>query len=330
MHMKKNIINAVTGLIIGSFFMFLTFRNKPVDEVIDLISTARLGWIGLSIIALLAVFFLRALRWRLLIINSGEHPLFKDVAYSLLLGFFINSFTPKLGEIVRCTSLQKASGVEAPKCFGTVISERIYDLLALVAGILIITIAEYKRLGSLLSGSLKSLTGSWHKQGITWTLIILALVLLVAILARLSARSSFAIKVRNTLKGIFSGLRMTFRIRRSGIFIFQTLLIWAVMIVMNYCCIKALPSTENLSFYFAAVALFIGTIGWAIPSPGGMGTSHFFILQLFILFNLSPETGLAYGVLVNGLTIFITIFFGLAAIIIVNFLSYISSRVKSE
>lgn len=322
--MRKGIINALTGIIVGSFFMYLTFRNKPVDEIFSLLFTARIGWIFLSLAMLILVFFLRAERWRLLLQNSGEGAARKDVWYSLLLGFFINSFTPKIGEIVRCTSLQKATGIPATRSFGTVISERIYDLIALIAGILIILVFESDRLGPLIGnyflGIFSSLSGNLR------LIIIIAIVTALVISAGviILKKSGLRERARITWRGIMSGLRMTFRIKSSRIFILQTIAIWAVMVFMNYCCLRALPSTDNLSLYFAMVALFIGTIGWAIPSPGGMGTSHFFILQLFILFNLKESTGIAYGVLVNGLTVLFTIIAGLLAIMAVNLTRIIS------
>jgi uncharacterized membrane protein YbhN (UPF0104 family) len=95
-------------------------------------------------------------------------------------------------------------------------------------------------------------------------------------------------------------------------------MIWFLMVLVNYCCLLALPTTDSLNLYFAFVVLFVGTIGWAIPSPGGIGTSHFFVLQLFLLFNLSEETGITYGLLVNGIMVIFTIAGGLLAIIIVN------------
>ncbi|TFH35401.1 MAG: flippase-like domain-containing protein, partial [Bacteroidia bacterium] len=126
--MRKGIINALTGIVLGSLFMYLTFRNNSVRDVMALLKTVQTGWIILALLLLISVFFLRAARWRLLLLNSGLKAGLKDVNYSLLLGFFVNSFTPKIGEIVRCTSLHKSTGIDTAKSFGTVVSERIYDL----------------------------------------------------------------------------------------------------------------------------------------------------------------------------------------------------------
>ena len=316
--MRKHIINATIGIIIGGIFLFITLRNKPLDEIFDLLLTARTNWILLSIVFLVIMFLFRAYRWKLLMENNGNSPHIKNVSYSMLLGFFINSFTPKLGEIIRCTSLQKSSGIPVSKSFGTVISERIYDLIAIIMAIVLILLLEFGRLQELIVAAASSIGNALSKNLLNLILIIVGMGLVIASLILIFRYYKLIGKIRSFLKEFWSTVKNTFRIKSSKIFAFQTIMIWLTMVLMNYCCLRSLPSTENLSLYFAFVVLFVGTIGWAIPSPGGIGTTHFFVLQLFLLFNLSEETGITYGILVNGITVLFTIFGGLLAIIIVN------------
>lgn len=327
--MKKHIINAATGIIIGGFFLFLTLRNKPLDEIFSLLLTARTGWILLSIVFLVIMFFFRAYRWKLLLENNGMSPHIKNVSYSLLLGFFINSFTPKLGEIIRCTSLNKSSDVPVSKSFGTVISERIYDLLALIIAVAVILFLEMDRLRDLISSAFNSIRVSIADSIIKLGLLVLGIALVILSMVLIFKRYKLMNKIRSFLKEFWSTVKKTFRIKSSRVFTLQTVLIWFLMVLVNYCCLRALPSTEDLSLYFAFVVLFAGTIGWAIPSPGGIGTTHFFVLQLFLLFNLSEETGITYGLLVNGVTVLFTIFGGLLAIIIVNSIRMVGKEAKT-
>ncbi|MDT8400675.1 MAG: lysylphosphatidylglycerol synthase transmembrane domain-containing protein [Bacteroidales bacterium] len=326
--MRKHIINAVTGIIIGGFFLYLTLRNKPLDQIFELLSAAKTSWILLSIVFLVIMFFFRAYRWKLLIKNDGHHPDIKNVSYSLLLGFFVNSFTPKLGEIIRCTSLQKSTGIPVSRSFGTVISERIYDLIALIIAISIILLLEFDRLRKLIITAGNSIRNSLTSNLLNLALLIGGLVLLILALVMISSHYKLIDKIRSFLKELWHTVKNTFRIKSSRMFAFQTIMIWLFMILVNYCCLRALPSTESLSLYFAFVVLFVGTIGWAIPSPGGIGTSHFFVLQLFLLFSLSEETGITYGLLVNGITVLFTIGGGMLAIIIVNSFKLVKKATK--
>lgn len=305
--MKKHLINAAVGIGFASIFMFLTLRNKPMGEIFSLLGKAQQGYILLSIVFLGLIFLLRTLRWQLFLSNNEENAPLKHVAYSLLLGTFINAFTPKLGEIVRCTSLEKSTGISTSKAMGTVISDRIWDLVVLISGVILVLLLEFDRLGSLVLEGFRNLLSSIGNRIIgilIFVLIILSVILIAWFLAK---RYGLADRIRNFGKGVASTARTTFRIKRSRIFALYTLIIWILMILMNYACLMALPSTDNLSLYFAAVALFIGTLGWAIPSPAGIGTSHFFILQLFILFGLNEQSGVAYGLLINGVQVVLTL-----------------------
>jgi uncharacterized protein (TIRG00374 family) len=316
--MRKNIINAATGIIIGGFFLFLTLRNKPLDRIYELLKGAQTNWILLSILFLMIMFVFRAYRWKLLIENSGYSPDIKNVSYSLLLGFFVNSFTPKLGEIVRCTSLQKSSGIPVSRSFGTVISERIYDLIALLLALAVILILEFSRLKDLIGAAAYSIKNSISSNILKLSLFIGGLILIIIALVMIFRYYKIMDRIRSFIKEFWATVKQSFRIRSSRLFVFQTVMIWFLMVLVNYCCLMALPTTDSLNLYFAFVVLFVGTIGWAIPSPGGIGTSHFFVLQLFLLFNLSEETGITYGLLVNGIMVLFTIAGGLLAITIVN------------
>jgi len=308
--MKKHILNAFIGLGFASVFMFLTLRNKPVDEIFSLLREAQIGWILISMVFLGLIFLTRSLRWQLFLSNSGEDAALKDVAYSLLLGTFVNAFTPKLGEVIRCTSLEKNTGIKTSKALGTTISDRVWDIMVLVSGVLIVLIVESDRLGALVAEGIgrtvRSIGSSIGRLSIIISLA-LAVIILTWALAR---RFGLADRIRLFTSGVASAARKTFRIKKAGIFAFYTAAIWLLMILMNFACLKALPSTDNLSFYFAVVVLFIGTLGWAIPSPAGIGTSHFFVLQLFLLFGLKEESGVAYGLLVNGVQLVITLVSG--------------------
>jgi len=308
--MKKNIWQSIAGVLIGGLFLYLTLRNKPLSEIVESIKNANLFWVILNSFILLLVFYLRAMRWKVLLENIDFHPKKKDVMYALTLGYFVNSFTPKFGEIARCTSLNKRSNIPISKSLGTVVSERIWDLLVLLAGLAAIFLLEIKRFGGIMSG-IWAYIRSLFTNHLTIATIALCILLLGGYLFWvLFKKSNFIEKIRSFVKEIYETVKMTFKLKKATKFLFLTFLIWVSLIFMNITCLKALPETGNNSLYFATVILFVGGIGWALPSPGGIGTTHFIILQLFLAFGLSQGAGIAFGVLSNGLTFVYTILFG--------------------
>ena len=89
------------------------------------------------------------------------------------------------------------------------------------------------------------------------------------------------------------------------------MLIWIDLVYMFYVILLALPETQDMGVYMGALLLFIGGIGWALPTPGGMGSTHLIVRELFKVFGYSALLGNVVGALSNGATAVFTIFFGL-------------------
>jgi hypothetical protein len=302
--------------LIGGLFLFLTLKNKPLEEIIISIQQADKVWIAVTGVFLVFTFIFRAWRWRVLIQNTGYNPRKRDVFYAVMMGYFVNSFTPKLGEIARCTVLSRDSDAPVSRSLGTVVSERVYDVLIMLFGLLVIAFIEMQRLGTIFSDAYYNTKSLIIKNSILSVVLFIVLILLFGISRGYLKRLQIFKKFQNFFKDFLQTVRLTFRIKKYRIFVLLTILIWISLIFMNYSALKALPDTSGFNLYFAVVVLFVGAMGWALPTPGGIGTTHFFILQLFIAFNLSENAGVAYGVLSNGLTFVFTIGFGLLALLV--------------
>ncbi len=220
----------------------------------------------ISVISLLSAFYIRAIRWKVLLESSNTTPGKYNVVHSLVVGYFVNSFTPKLGEIIRCTTLNKSEKIPTSVSLGTVVSERIYDILILVAGLFIILYIEVDRLGGVVVGLKESLNLLVSNNTSATITVILALSLIIFIAYRLSKKNKIAASVSNFFKETGRSIKMSFKIKNYKSFIFLTVLIWIVLILVNYSFLMALPETDSYGIYFAVLVLFIGGIGWALPS----------------------------------------------------------------
>ena len=313
--MYKKIIRAVIGVAIGGLFLYLTLDKKPLEEIFISLSNAKLTWVIISVISLLSAFYIRAIRWKVLLESSNTTPGKYNVVHSLVVGYFVNSFTPKLGEIIRCTTLNKSEKIPTSVSLGTVVSERIYDILILVAGLFIILYIEVDRLGGVVVGLKESLNLLVSNNTSATITVIVVLSLIIFIAYRLSKKNKIAASVSNFFKETGRSIKMSFKIKNYKSFIFLTVLIWIVLILVNYSFLMALPETDSYGIYFAVLVLFIGGIGWALPSPGGIGTTNFMILQLFVTFSLDDNIGVSFGLLASGITFFVTVSFGALAIL---------------
>ena len=310
----KNIIQALAGALIGFFFLYLTLRDKPLGLIFDSISQAKWLFIILNGVFLALTFVLRALRWRILVQNLGYKVKKRNIILAVTLGYFVNSFTPKLGELVRCASLQRTTEVPLVRSLGSVVSERIYDLLVLTLGLIVIIVLEFERILTLFNKFLEN--NVKEKSLFEYNILIYLIPLIIIVVAVYYIISrGFHVKLKKILKEMVEAIHNTFYLKKYRKFLIYTVLIWLVLIAMNYVCLKALPVTDQNGWYFATIVLFVGGIGWALPTPGGIGTTHYFIFQLFYIFNLDPNAGVSFGVLSNGLTFIYTLGIGLVALV---------------
>ena len=307
--------------------MYLTLRGKSLSELFDSIIHANLFWIGMNGVALIFVFLLRAYRWRLLIQNSGENPKYIFVLYSLLMGFFVNSFTPRLGEVARCTALKQSNDIAISKSLGTMVTERIWDLLVLMVGVAVVFFLELGRLQPVWNELISGVQQMVQQNLLLFVVIIAGMVLLVIIAIWILRRRKTFEKGKQFINEFWQTLRLSFKIKKYPRFLLITFLIWGILVFMNYFSLLALKETSGYSIYFAFILLFVVGIGWAIPSPSGIGTTHFIVLQVFLAFDLPQAGGVAYGVLSNGLTFSFTIIIGGLGLIIYQLISRKRSKV---
>ncbi len=310
--MFKKIFNVLLGVLIGAGFLIITFKDKSLIDIYENIKEADIFWVIANGVCLFLTFFLRSYRWKILLENAGAKVNTVNVLHSVIVGYVVNSFTPKLGEIARCMGLKGSDNIKTSLSFGTVVTERIYDILVLGIGIAFFFIVELDKLIALFLKIFQD-NAIFNTPYSIITFFVVAIVVFVLLFFVIKKIKLFE-KVKAFIYEIIDTVKKSFRIKKIRTFIAITILIWIVLAIMNYCCLKALPSTDSFSLYFAFIILFIAGIGWALPSPGGIGTTHFFILQIFIAFNLNESSGLAFAVLSNGLTLVFTWIIGVLAL----------------
>jgi uncharacterized protein (TIRG00374 family) len=312
--MKNKIIKSFIGVAIGAIFLYLTLNNKPLDQIFNSLKEARVIWMLMSVLGLVMTFYLRAFRWKVLLESSDTNPIRYNVIHSLILGYFVNSFTPKFGEIIRCTSLKKSEKIPTSVSLGTVVSERIYDLLVLFLGLVAVFILEIDRLGNVLNSLINSLIQLFTKNALLGMSIITIMVIGIIALYYFSKRNKLAGRIKKFLSDLLTSLKMSLKMRKYKTFILLTVLIWLVLVFVYYSFLMSLPETNSYGLYFAIIVLFVGSVGWAIPSPSGIGTTNFMILQLFVAFSLNEQAGVSFGLLASGITFGVTVILGSLAL----------------
>lgn len=280
------------------------------------------GWLLLMAVVAIASHVVRALRWRMLMTTAGlGQQQLSHSFLSLMVGYFINLLIPRGGELSRCFNLYKLNRTPVEISFGTVIVERIIDVICLLVLIIISFILESKKLFAFID-TLPFGTASGESRFYVLLIAALAGVFLIWIAYRIIQRNT-KIKDFITRKwvGFKDGLLSVFRLKDKKLFTFYSLLIWALYFFMSYTVIMAFEATSVLG-WSAVLSLFaVGAIAMAAPLPGGTGSYHLLVPQsLVFLYHVPQADAVAFTFIFHGWQTVIMILGGAISLIITTIL----------
>ncbi len=138
---NKSLIKKIAGilfpLIIMVLFLYFAFNNVDLAASVTLISEASLSWILIFILFFLLSHFLRAYRWQVIIHSVKSSTSITNMFGAVMVGYGVNCVIPRLGELYRALYLGRWENLSRSSMLGTIIVERVIDLLALGISVLI-------------------------------------------------------------------------------------------------------------------------------------------------------------------------------------------------
>ena len=320
--MKKVILQIlkIAGfLALGILLLYFAFRGVAFDELASTLNTVNFWWIGLSLFFAGISFFSRARRWMLLIEPLGYNPSFRNTYHSLMVGYLSNFALPRIGEVTRCVTLGNKEKIPVDSLIGTVIVERVIDLLMLLLIMFVLLISWMEKFGAFFGEQvyvpiqqkfIELFGGAWVFWLIIVLLVFLILVLIYLFRKKL-ARFSLVRKIRDVLKGILDGLKSIYRMERKWEFVIHSLLIWFLYILMTWVVVFALKELSGLTFIDGMFLLVIGGLGMSAPVTAGFGAYHWITSRgLMFVYGFSLETGTAYAILAHESNSLLTILLG--------------------
>ncbi|MEJ7643362.1 MAG: lysylphosphatidylglycerol synthase transmembrane domain-containing protein [Chryseolinea sp.] len=317
------IIFLATGLLIWFSLRGLTVgegENKW-DYLMQTWDEAHKGWLLLMAALLLMSHVVRAARWRMLLTPVGFTPNFRDSFLSLMVGYLVNLVIPRGGEVSRCYNLFKLDKTPVEISFGTVVVERIVDILCLLILILLAFFLESQKLFAFIDTIPKSAPGD-NSRVKTIAYIVGALIIVTMIIFWLIKKNQ---RLRNffirTWSGFKGGLLSVFKLENKWPFIIYSITIWLLYFVMSYCVVRAFPATSVLGIE-AVLSLFaIGSIAMAVPTPGGAGSYHVLVPQgLVFLYGIPKTDAVAFTFIFHGWQTAILIVAGAVSLIVTSLL----------
>ena len=333
--MKKklfNILKYVILLAVAAGLLLYALKGMDIKKIMQQIFSANIFWVSISGVISIIAFVVRAHRWNLLIEPMGYSPSLKNTTYAVMVGYFANLAVPRLGEVSRCGALSKAESIPFNKLLGTVIVERIIDVISLLICILLAAVIEYKRLGNFFNQKVFSPLSKKFAQLFESPLLLVAIVVLLLTLFgtaiyffRRSKKRGAESPINKIIKGFIDGLRSVANLKRPVLFIFQSALIWILYFLGVYVALFAFPFTRGLGAGAALFLLVAGGLGMSAPVQGGIGTYHLLVSQGLVLYGVIEENGLAFAFMLHGLQMILVIALGVASMFLL-----FSARKKTE
>jgi glycosyltransferase 2 family protein len=319
---------------LGIFLVWWSLQKvQPQDweDIKGAFLRARYWLIIPVIVALLASHYSRAIRWKILMEPLGYKPRLSNTYLAVLIGYMANLAFPRLGEVLKCTVLARYEKVPADKLVGTIVAERVFDVICLILVMLIAFFTQTDIIGDYLSARVNELFGS-KTGGVSTTKILLLLggfilfLFIVWFILRKLAHISFIQKIKQIIRGVWHGLTSVRYIKNKGWFIFHTIFIWVMYFVSVRIGMYALAETSIYGTKPSISVLSTGSIAM-ILAPSGIGFYPIFVQQTMELYGLSYPMGIAFGWLMWTVQFFQQLLSGFVALLL---FPYFNKKAKAD
>ena len=283
---------------------------------------SQVNWIWIFIVLILFTIsnWSRAERWVLLLAPLNLVPRKLNAFLSIMLGYFANLGIPRIGEIVRGGTLSRYEEIGIDKAMGTIVTDRILDVLSLLIVLLIAFTIEFDTISAFLIentelSSLQNLINPWTIGAIV-LFVILGLLVLRFIL-HAGTQNALVLKIRQFIFGFKEGIVSVLKVKSPGQLIFHSVLIWIMYYLMTYACFKSFAPTAELGPQAGFITFVFGSLGMLVPLPGGMGSYHFCVMAALGLYGVSGADSFSFAMIIFfSIQIFCNVLLGLLSLVI--------------
>ena len=321
--MKAKLFSAFKYLFflgVGLCILFFVFKDKDLEKMFIDLKNAEYKWLIFSMVFGYAAYLFRALRWLLLLETMNYKTSANHATQAVAAGYFANIVFPRAGELVRCTSLYKVTGIPVNKLFGTILLERAIDVVLLLICICLSFVLKFKELSSFFGTVLNSGSSGEITFGkLIFIVCLIAIPLGLYLLRNAFKKTLLFQKILSLVLGVKEGFQTAFYMKQKGLFTLYTLLIWLMYLLMTYICFYSIPETTHLTLADGLYITVIGGLGMVVPVQGGIGPYHAAVTLGVVSIGLSETTGATLAVLIHSAQSIMIIITGIIAAIVLSF-----------
>ena len=304
----KKVLKIVLPLALGSFLVWYSLSDISLEILGNYFKEAKYSFIFLGLFFGILSHLSRAYRWKFMLEPLGFKPKFINSILAVLVGYLVNLAIPRAGEISRATVMTNYEKIPFEKAFGTIVAERIADLIMMLSIVAITLFVQFDFIYDLLTKNFNPL-----KISIGFAVLIVGFYIFTSFVKK--ATSGFLLKIKTFVSGLIEGVTSIFKMKNKWAFIFHTLFIWAMYVAMFWATI---PAIEDLNVPFGGILIGFIAGGFSIAATnGGIGLYPIAVASALALFDIPAETATAFGwIMWTAQTAMIVIFGGLAFLLL--------------
>lgn len=305
--MKKHLLNSLKFLIFlsaGLFLFWLIYKDQDVDVLKNALNQINYQWIVLSLLAGSLSHVVRALRWQLMVKPFGYKPSFTNSFMAVISTYFANLAVARLGEVTRPTILKKYENIPFSTSFGTIVLERIIDVLILfiLTIILIFTqtqvFIDFVHNNPNVASELERLHHSFLPY-IIFGLATIGLLSTILLWSRIKKTFLF-VKFEKLIVQFLEGVNSLKKMNQKGLFFFYTIAIWGLYFLLTYLPVFAFPSTQHITVLGGLAFFVIGSYGMVAPVQGGIGAWHFMVAGTLVVIGINDQDARVFALIVHA------------------------------
>ncbi len=306
------LLKNIVPLGLGLYLVYYSFTNTSEEDraqIFAAIKQADLKYVFLSLVFGALSHLSRAYRWNFLLKPLGYQPSFILRTLTVMISYFSNLGIPRSGEVLRATALATYSDVPFQKGFGTIVTERIIDLILLFSFIGFGFLLQRELLLEVIGNP------TFNTYSLFWVAVAM-LLFFVCIRKLKRSQKAWAKKIVDFFNGLWTGMLSVSTMKNKWTFIGHTLFIWLMYLMMFWVVTFALPETSGLSLS-AIISAFIAG-GFAMSATnGGIGLYPLAVAAVLQAFDVPYTQALAFGWVVwTGQTMMVVVFGSLSFLLL--------------
>lgn len=286
----KNVIKFFLFLGISAVLFWLVYRDQNWGELLKVLKEdVNYTWVIVACVLGIVSHVSRALRWQLLTASMGYKIRFWNSFMGVMIGYFANLAIPRMGEFTRCGVVGKYEKVPFSNLLGTVVTERLIDMIILLSLTVAVAVTQFRQVGVFLDNNpeIREKLTELFRSG--WMLLGVVVVVVLAVGCwKFFLRNRIQGRIRSFFHGLKEGVLTVRNVERKWLFVAYSLLIWLLYFLMFYVCFFCFEFTSHLSMLVGLTIFVLSSYGMVAPVQGGVGAWHFMVISALMIY--LPDT----------------------------------------